>query len=65
MPTNTLKDLPFVYACTFQREKDGPWEWGFDINGKTVCDSNGEIVTNLWDIRDYPHRGTMTLPTII
>lgn len=64
IPDNT-KTGPIVCACIFQREKDGPWEWGFDINYTTVCDSSGKVVTDIWDLKPLPAWGAMSLPIVM
>ena len=51
-----------VFACLFQRTKDSPWEWGFDVNYQTVCDNTGKVVTELWDLKPLPGWGAMSLP---
>lgn len=59
-----IKTGAYVCACVFQREKDSAWEWGFDIDGKTVCDSNGLVVYSLWDVQDQMSYGMMCLPFV-
>lgn len=64
MIPNGTKTGPGVYACVFQREKDSPWEWGFDINSQTLCDSNGKVVEKPWDIKTLAGYGAMYLPVV-
>ena len=64
IPENT-KTGPMVCACVFQREKDSPWEWGFDVNSETLCDSKGKVVERPWDIKSFAGYGCMHLPVSI
>lgn len=41
---------PVCRAVVFQREKDGPSEWGFYINEEILLDASGKIPNEVWDI---------------
>lgn len=54
--------MGYVFACRFQRESSGPWEYGFYINENVILDSNGNQLDEVWDIDSVPSLGCFHLP---